>query len=64
MLSILGQIALSSPQAVETSTYRLIEQTGYSGGPAPQSFGSWTLNLPVIFKVSFASRPVRLILMK
>lgn len=49
--------------AVETYAYEILEQTGHTGSSAPKYYGSWTFTLPVVFKGSSTSRPVRLILM-
>ncbi|KAG8164510.1 hypothetical protein KVR01_006428 [Diaporthe batatas] len=50
--------------AVETYAYEILEQTGYTGSSAPKYYGSWTFTLPIVFKGSSTSRPVRLILME
>lgn len=49
---------------VETYAYEILEQTGYTGSSAPRYYGSWSFTLPIFFKGSSISRPVRLILME
>lgn len=49
---------------VETWAYERLEKAGYTGSFAPEYYGSWTFTLPIVFKGSSTTRPIRLILIE